>query len=115
MTANHQEEKSVIKTSVASSLKVQFKLLCVQNELTISDMLERLIHDLVESEREIPSNLPSPLQEIKVVKGYIPSSLKREFKLFCTQKQIPMNLVLSYLIRTWVEETIRSRREGSGR
>ena len=103
MNNKEGKEKSVIKTLISNSLKVQFKLFCVQNEITMSEMLERLIRNLIEADQDLLENLTPPLQNHKVVKGYIPSSLKLQFKVFCTQKQLPMNLVLSYLIETWVE------------
>ena len=103
MNNKEGKEKSVIKTLISNSLKVQFKLFCVQNEITMSEMLERLIRNLIEADQDLLENLNPPLQNPKVVKGYIPSSLKLQFKVFCTQKQLPMNLVLSYLIETWVE------------
>ena len=107
MNTKARKEKSAVKTTVSSSFKVQFKLLCVQKELTISYMLEKIVRDFIQSHQDLPKNLENlkpSLHNLKIVKGYIPKSLKFQFKVFCTQKQIPMNLVLSHLIETWVEK-----------
>ena len=96
-------EKSVIKTSIANPIKVEFKIICVKSELTISNMLEELIETLLETERCIPRDLEFEAENMQVVKAYLPKELKVRFRIFCTKREIPMNYVLRYLIKTTVD------------
>ncbi|MEL7075035.1 MAG: hypothetical protein AAGM46_03775 [Cyanobacteria bacterium J06582_2] len=96
-------EKSVIKTSIANPIKVEFKIICVKNELTISNMIENLIETLLSTDRYIPRDLEYEDNNMQVVKAYLPKELKLRFRIFCTQRQIPMNYVLRYLIETRVQ------------
>ena len=96
-------DKSIIKTSIDNSSKVEFKILCVQNELTISHMLEELVEDLLNTERHIPQNIKFKSENMQVIKAYIPKELKLRFKLFCIQKQISMNYTLRFLIQDLIE------------
>lgn len=99
--------KSVIKTNVSSSLKTQFKMLCIHNGITISSKLERSILDLINNKPEIPEESNFPFDDSVVVKGYIPESLKRQFHAFCVERGISMTLVLRYLIENSVETNIQ--------
>lgn len=107
--------KNVIKTSVPSLLKIEFKTRCVENGITISRKLEKSILDLINTNPDIPTKLDvldeSGLKsddKFVVVKGYIPESLKRQFHAFCVERGISMTLVLRYLIRTSVESNNHS-------
>lgn len=95
--------KNVIKTNVPSSLKTQFKMLCIRNGITISSKLEKSILDLINSEPNIPEESEFAYDDPVVVKGYIPESLKRQFHAFCVERGISMTLVLRYLIESTVE------------
>lgn len=95
--------KSIIKTLVSNSLKVEFKIICVRNEITISSMLEQLIEDLIENNSIIPSDLTLPQENTQVVKAYISKELKQKLKMFCIERHIPMNLAVFYSIKTKVE------------
>ncbi len=99
--------KSVIKTNISSSLKTQFKLLCIQNGITISSKLERSIQDLIKTEIEIPEELRLSVDDSVVIKGYIPESLKRQFHAFCVERGMSMTWVLRYLIQTLIETNNR--------
>ncbi|MEO1670852.1 MAG: hypothetical protein AAFR77_08725 [Cyanobacteria bacterium J06631_2] len=66
-------------------------------------MLEELIEDLLETDRYIPRDREFEAENMQVVKAYLPKDLKLRFRIFCTQRQIPMNYVLRYLIKTKVE------------
>lgn len=99
--------KSVIKTNVSSSLKTRFKMLCIQNGITISSRLEKSIRDLIKTKADVPEELETLLNDYVndyvVVKGYIPESLKRQFHGFCVERGMSMTWVLRYLIATSVE------------
>lgn len=96
-------KKDVVKTAIPDYLKVEFKIICIQNELTISSMLEQLIEKIIEEDQDFSSDLNLEMSKSQIIKAYIPRDLKRKFKVFCVQKQIPMNLVLQYLIKTRIE------------
>ena len=95
---------SVIKASVSNSLKTRFKILCIENNVTISKMIEKLIEEFIELKPPLPHQLGCSLQDSAIIKGYISDPLKLKFKIFCAQQEIPMNSVLQYLIIRWVEE-----------
>lgn len=95
--------KSTIKTLVSNSLKLEFKIICVRNEITISSMIEQLIEDLIEADTIIPSDLDLPQENTQVIKAYLPKDLKQNLKIFCVERHIPMNLAIFYLIKTKVE------------
>ena len=42
-------------------------------------------------------------EDYEDVKAYIPQSLKTQFKVFCTQKQVTMRSALYNLINEWVK------------
>lgn len=42
-------------------------------------------------------------EELVVIKGAIPSSLKLQFKVLCTQKELEMSAVLEDLIEKWIQ------------
>ena len=95
--------KSVIKTNVSSSVKTRFKMLCIQNGMTISSKLERSIRDLIRTQADIPEELELSVNDYVVVKGYIPESLKRQFHALCVERGMSMTWVLRYLITTSLE------------
>jgi hypothetical protein len=104
VTKNNSEETVVVKGAIPKALKLQFKILCLQKELEMSEVLEDLIRLWIEADTpvlELSRDLLS--QEFEDVKAYIPKSLKRQFKLLCTQKQITIRSTLYVLIKQWVQ------------
>ncbi len=98
------EESVVVKGSVPRSLKLQFKVLCIQKELEISAVLEDLIGKWIQADAPVPES-PADLsdEDSEVVKGYVPKSLKLQFKVLCTQNRVKMGTVLYNLINEWVQ------------
>jgi len=98
------EDSVVIKGVVPSSLQLQFKVLCTKQELKMSEIIEDLIEGWIQADGSVPrfaTDLPD--EDLVEVKGYVPRSLKRRFKLLCTQKRVPMSSVLYHLINEWVK------------
>ncbi len=99
------EDYVVVKGAVPKSLKLQFKVLCVQQELEMSAVLEDLIEKWVQEDapiHESPADLSN--EDSEDVKGYIPKSLKLHFKTLCTLKRVKMRFVLYQLINEWVHK-----------
>ena len=96
-------EKSIIKTSVDTTTKVKFKTLCIQKQLTISRVLEEIIEDVLNTDRYIPRDLKFESQNMQIVKAYISQDLKLRFKIFCAERQIPMNYILRFLIQNKIK------------
>ena len=98
-----KEEFVVIKGTVPSSLKLQFKVLCTQKELKMSSVLEDLIEKWMQADASVPkSTADFSDQDFEEVKGYVPKSLKLQFKVLCTQKRVKMRFILYNLINEWV-------------
>lgn len=69
----------------------------------MSAVLEKLIRQWIQSELtslEFTSSLSH--EKVEEVKGYIPKSLKLQFKILCVEKQVGMGFVLHSLIQDWV-------------
>lgn len=98
------EEYVVVKGAIPRSLKLQFKVLCTQKELEMSEVLEDLIEKWIKTDAPVPES-PVDLsnEDSEDVKGYIPKSLKLQFKVLCTQKRVKMRSVLYNLIHEWVQ------------
>lgn len=98
------EESVVVKGSVPRALKLQFKVLCIQKEVEISAVLEDLLGKWIQANAPVPES-PANLsdEDSEVVKGYVPKSLKLQFKVLCTQKRVKMGSVLCNLITEWVQ------------
>ena len=97
----------VVKGAVPKSLKLQFKVLCVQQELEMSAVLEDLIEKWIQEDapiHESPADLSDSDEDSEDVKGYIPKSLKLHFKTLCTLKRVKMRSVLYQIIHEWVQE-----------
>ena len=95
----------VVKGAVPKSLKLQFKVLCVQQELEMSAVLEDLIEKWIQEDapiHESPTDVSG--EDSEDVKGYVPKSLKLHFKTLCTLKRVKMRSVLYQLIHEWVQE-----------
>ena len=104
------EQYVVIKGAVPKSLKLQFKVLCVQQGLEMSTVVEDLIERWIQADAPIhepPTDLYS--EDSEDVKGYIPKPLKLEFKTLCTLKQVKIRSVLYQLLQEWVQS------QGEGR
>lgn len=104
VSESYCEQPVVIKTAIPSALKLQFKVLCTQKDLNMSRILEQLIRHWLQAEvSNLEFTIHAAKQGSEEVKGYIPKSLKRQFKVLCTQKQIRMGAVLHHLIEEWVQ------------
>lgn len=99
------EEYVVVKGAVPKSLKLQFKVLCVQQELEMSAVLEGLLEKWIQEDAPIHESIGDLSDEdSEDVKGYVPKSLKLHFKTLCTLKRVKMRSVLYQLINEWVQE-----------
>lgn len=98
------EEYVVVKGTVPRSLKLQFKILCVEKGLEMSSVLEDLIEKWIQADAPVPKS-PTDLfdEDSEVVKGYVPKFLKFQFKVLCIQKRVKISSVLHNLINGWVE------------
>ncbi|MBH8562560.1 hypothetical protein I8748_10285 [Nostoc sp. CENA67] len=105
MVKNHSEETVVVKGSIPRALKLEFKVLCVQKELEMSEVLENLIRHWIQTDSPVGefSSMDLLNQEFEDVKAYVPKSLKRQFKLLCTQKRVTIRSILYVLIKQWVQ------------
>ncbi len=104
MTDKDNDKSVVVKGSIPKTLKFHFKVLCVQKELQMSEVLEDLIKQWIQANGPIPESLSDLSNEdSEDVKGYIPKSLKLQFKVLCTQKGVKIRFVLYALINEWVQ------------
>ncbi len=112
MYKENQEAYAVIKASIPKALKFRFKALCAQYGLKMSEILEVLISEWVQADGPTSSFMTNILDEnrdkIRDIKGYIPSSLKTQFKVLCAQKEVMQRFILYNLIREWVETSHES-------
>lgn len=92
----------VVKGAVPSYLKLQFKVLCAQQGLKMSSVLEKLLKRWVQAGGPVSPSLP-PEKDSKDVKGYVPKSLKLQFKVLCTQQRVKMRQILYQIINEWVQ------------
>ncbi|NEQ27461.1 MAG: hypothetical protein F6K28_52345 [Microcoleus sp. SIO2G3] len=104
MAKKNGEEYVVVKGAIPRTLKTRFKVLCIQNDLEMSAVLEDLIKKWIQANAPV-SDYPTDLsnQDSEDVKGYIPKSLKLQFKVLCAQKRVKMRFVLYELINKWVQ------------
>ncbi|PMB04718.1 hypothetical protein CEN49_20140 [Fischerella thermalis CCMEE 5273] len=105
MVDRNTEQYVVVKGAVPRYLKLQFKVLCIQRKLQMSSVLEDLIGKWIQAGGPFPEylvNWSSSNQDNENVKGYIPESLKLQFKALCAQKRVTMCSVLYHLIDEWV-------------
>ncbi|MBG1270943.1 hypothetical protein [Nostoc sp. WHI] len=104
MFKKNNEETVVVKGAIPKTLKLQFKVTCVQKELQMSEALENLIRQWIQADAPI-NELAVDLfnEDYEDVKAYIPKSLKRQLKLLCAQKRITIRSILYVLIKQWVE------------
>jgi len=104
VSENRDEESVVIKGVIPSALKLQFKVLCVQRDLRMSTVLENLIKQWLAADAPTLELMANGLDEdSEEIKGYIPKSLKHQFKVLCVQKRAGMGPVLHSLIQEWVQ------------
>jgi hypothetical protein len=98
------DEYAVVKGAVPKSLKLQFKVLCVQQELEMSAVLEELIATWIQADGPVKQSLVDLSEEnSEYVKAYVPKSLKLQFKTLCTMKRVKMRLIIYQLICEWVQ------------
>ncbi|MBG1239686.1 hypothetical protein ACEYW6_27205 [Nostoc sp. UIC 10607] len=110
MTKNNSEEIVVIKGAIPKALKLQFKVVCVQKELEMSEVLENLIKRWIQTDTPVIELSVDWLnQELEDVKAYVPKSLKHQFKLLCTQKRITIRSTLHVLIEQWLQMEVASQ------
>ena len=101
------EEYVIVKGAVPKDLKLRFKVVCTQKELQMSAVLEDLIEKWIQAGAPVPKVLTNlPNEDSEEVKGYIPESLKLQFKVLCTQKRIKMRSVLYNLIHEWLQTVV---------
>ncbi|MBD2418968.1 hypothetical protein H6G54_14920 [Anabaena cylindrica FACHB-243] len=103
---NETRKYVVVKGIIPKSLKIEFKVFCVRNNFEMSEVLEILIQQWIQTGLpidELPSNIPD--EELEEIKGYIPKNLKEQFKFCCKQKQITMRSILYALITKYVEQS----------
>ncbi len=96
---NEITEFEVVKGTIPKSLKIQFKVFCVQQSVEMSEVLEALIRQWIQTDApisQLPHNLA--LEELEELKGYVPKILKHRFKSLCKQKRVTMRSVLYALI-----------------
>ncbi|RAM49825.1 hypothetical protein BLD44_006550 [Mastigocladus laminosus UU774] len=111
MNNKNNKELSVVKGAIPKTLKLQFKVLCVQKELQMSTVLEDLIRQWIQAGAPVPEFYDDLLdEESEDVKGYIPKSLKLRFKILCTHKRLKIRFVLYALIQEWVETVLQQSR-----
>ncbi|MFB2771005.1 hypothetical protein ACE1AT_17185 [Pelatocladus sp. BLCC-F211] len=108
MANKNNQELAVVKGAIPKSLKLQFKVLCVQKELQMSAVLEDLIRQWIQAGAPIPEFYDDLLnEESEDIKGYISKSLKLRFKILCTHKRLKIRFVLYALIQEWVDTVLR--------
>ena len=104
MENKNSEQTVVVKGAIPKGLKLEFKVLCVKKELEMSKVLEDLIRHWIQTDTPVAeSSLELFNQEFEDVKAYVPKSLKRQFKLICTQKRVTIRFILYVLIKQWVQ------------
>ncbi|MEM6614330.1 MAG: hypothetical protein AAF652_19185 [Cyanobacteria bacterium P01_C01_bin.72] len=109
MESKDTEKSVVVKTDISSQLKLDFKILCVQQETTMSLMIERLVRNWLAETSFIARQSSSASQtNLEVVGIYLPMSLKVELKVLCMQRRISMKRVLAQLIEEWVAANLYS-------
>ena len=100
---NQNEKIVIVKADIPTSLKLQFKVLCIQRKLTMSQALEQLIRNWIQANTPVSDFISEFSEEdYQIIKGYIPESLKTQFKVSCTQKRVTMSSALYNLINIWV-------------
>jgi hypothetical protein len=98
------EEYVIIKGAVPKSLKLQFKVICVQQELEMSAVLQTLIEQWIQADGPVDESFANLAnEELEDVKGYVPKSLKLRFKTLCIMKRVKIRSVLYQLITEWVQ------------
>lgn len=101
------EDNVAIKAHVPSSLKLHFKVLCTQQENTMSKKIEELVREWIQADSPTSEFVAAPSDtDYEDVRGYLPRELKIQFKVICAQKQIEMNFVLYNLIKKWKKAII---------
>ncbi|MEI2580224.1 hypothetical protein [Scytonema sp. PRP1] len=104
MAKKDSEETVVVKGAIPKTLKLRFKVVCVQKELEMSEVLEDLIRQWIQADAPITeSSMDMSNQDPEDVKAYVPKSLKLQFKMLCTQKRVTIRSVLYMLIKQWIE------------
>lgn len=101
---NEKDEKLVIvKINLPKNLKLQFKILCMYKDLTMSNVIGELIEKWIQNNAYTDNFISEPSRgDGEELKGYIPKTLKTNFRILCIKKEITMRHVLYNLIRRWV-------------
>jgi hypothetical protein len=107
MSTKSNQARVVIKGFIPKSLKLQFKLRCVQHGLKMGEVLEVLVKQWIQANGSTSSFTTqwhnSSDEEAESVKGQVSLSLKTEFKSLCTQRKVTQCFTVYNLIRKWVE------------
>jgi hypothetical protein len=105
----NNEERAIVKGAVPRSLKLRFKVICIEKEIEMSSVLECIIRRWIQADSPI-SNISIFIkrsnclnESLEDVKGYISKSLKLQFKICCAQKQVKIRDVLHKLIEEWIQ------------
>lgn len=70
----------------------------------MSDVIEKLIKKWTQANASVSNSITKLSEEVyEEVKGYIPESLKTQFKVFCMQRRVTMSSALYILIYEWVK------------
>ncbi|MCA1990502.1 MAG: hypothetical protein LDL41_00415 [Coleofasciculus sp. S288] len=104
VTQKNGDKYVVVKGALPKSIKLQFKVLCVQKDLEMSAVLEELIEKWIQADGPVyHSSVDLSDENSEDVKAYVPKSLKLHFKTLCTLKQVKMRSVLYELVHEWVK------------
>lgn len=103
MTNRDSKESVIVKGVIPRNLKLQFKVLCIQKELRMSTVLEDLLRKWIQADSPVSELLLDPAEDAEYVKGYIPKSLKLQFKVLCTMRGVKMCSIMYALINEWVQ------------
>ena len=92
----------VVKTVISAKLKLEFRILCVQQGTTMSLLMEQLLNNWLQGNKQADRASSYPQNDLEVVGIYIPAHLKTQLKISCMQQKVSMKMVLSQLIEEWV-------------
>ncbi|NBD31430.1 MAG: hypothetical protein GVY17_00255 [Cyanobacteria bacterium] len=104
---NKQDEQSrvVVKATIPIALKTQFKVLCVERHLKMSQVIEGAIQEWIETPDVIALSIPCCVKkddDSEEIKSYLSPTLKTQFKALCAKKRVKMQQVTLTLIHHWI-------------
>ncbi|MDJ0618547.1 MAG: hypothetical protein QNJ63_17680 [Calothrix sp. MO_192.B10] len=111
MFMSQGEEYVIIKATISSSLKLQFKLLCIERALNMREVVNILISEWVISDGLMLNlDFHECNESNGIIKATIPRELKIEFKSLCARRNLTLRFVLCSLIHHYVKEHEQSYR-----